>query len=105
MVNKKNNKKINDISINEKLLFDDRITSQMIQLYNKSCSDFKNVIIYDPIYILDHIDECKLFYINYNKNLLNNINIDNIDIVNFNKLINSSYSEYMNLMLNINIYK
>ena len=106
---KQENKKLSDISIDEKLVFDDRISSHMIELYKKSCIEFKNATIHDPIYILDNLDKCKLFYINYNQKLLNSINIDiNIDDINkndLNKLLNNSYSEYMNHMLNMNIYE
>ena len=101
----KNKNKNKEIPLNEKLLFDDRISSKMIELYNNACLNFKKELVDDPIYILDNIEKCKLNYINYNNQLLKSLQDNKINYDEFKEIINSSYSEYMNLILNINIYK
>jgi hypothetical protein len=74
---------------------DDRVTPRMIELYKKTCNEYKQVTIPSPLEMLNNQEEARSKLREYYGTLINNCKEMNISREKFvSDYLNSSYTKY-----------
>lgn len=95
-----NENKIKEMLQDESYLGDMRVTEQMIKKYKSALTETKSVLIKNPHYILDNMDEAKQTLYEYLIDVL-----QNNDICGIQKkiMLDNEYTKYMSLMTGIEV--
>jgi hypothetical protein len=79
----------------QKLQKDDRVKPRMIELYKKTCNEFKNVTIPTPIEMLNNPEDARIKLREYYTMLINSCRENNISREKFiSDYLNSVYTQY-----------
>jgi len=79
----------------QKIQNDDRVTPRMIELYKKTCNEYKQVTIPTPIEMLNNVEEARLKLREYYSTLINSCKENNVSREKFiSDYLNSTYTKY-----------
>lgn len=99
--NQEQEKKIQTILKDEEIYVNDfRVTEEMIRLYKLALIETKSVLVKNPHYVLDNIEEMKKVFYEYLIDVLSNVEYCGIQR---RVMLDSEYAKYMSLMTGIPI--
>lgn len=101
---KEYNKMMNEAKLEmQKLQQDERVTPKMMELYKKTCDEYKQVVIPTPVEMLNNQDEAILKLREYYSTLINSCKKNNVSRDKFiSDYLNSTYTKYHVEVLGIN---
>jgi hypothetical protein len=98
---KENDKQIDKLLQDDRVYVNDlRVTEEMIKLYKSALTESKSVLIKNPHYILDHIEEMQKVFYEYLIDVLSNPDYCGIQR---RLMLESDYAKYMSLMTSVPI--
>jgi hypothetical protein len=80
---------------------DERVTSEMIDLFSQAMKDFPNLNMPNPKIVLDNDAKYKEEYGKYVLNIMQKAREENWNVDIVKSMLNNSYTKYMTHMLNL----